>query len=196
MDAQQLLEEYRQGKRDFSGIKLANANLSGVALKDAVFRNSNLSGTHFDHSDLSNADFSSCHMVRCSFLGAVLKNAAFRQADLSYSILKNAYFEGTDFSGANLMWAHLCESDLARTSIDNANLTWSCLIGSVLSEEQVKTIPQSTLTTIAMSKAAGRAAYAKDQGITAGVSGYGAGRDETALYSNPQPKEKKKQEWC
>ncbi len=198
MDANQLLEEYRKGRRDFSGIKLTNANLSGILLEGAVFKNCNLSDTHFDHSDLSGADFSNCHMTRCSFFGAILKKTNFEDADLSYSTLKNAYFENTRLGRANLMWAHLCESDLARSSIENANLTWSCLIGSNLSEDQIKSIPEATLTTISMTKqpSGQKTAYASQQSMTAGISGYGGGKDETALYTNPQPKEKKKQDWC
>lgn len=195
MDANQVLEEYRKGRRDFSSIRLANANLSGVSLAGIIFNNSNLTATSFMHSDMSNADFSNCHLSRCTFSGAILKGTNFQNADLSYANFKGAYFEATTFNSANLMWAHLCESDLARSIIDNANLTWSCLIGSTLSEEQLKTIPQTTLTTIAFAKPAQAAGAYKQEGV-AGISGYGHENREQGLYVNPQPKEKKKQEWC
>lgn len=200
MDANRLLEDYRKGRRDFSNIRLENANLSGVNLGRIVLRNSNLSGTDFSHSDLSGADLGCCHLSRCLFLGAVLKNADFHNSDLSYASMKNAYFENTRLDSANLMWAHLCESDVAKCSIENADLTWSCLIGSSLGEEQLKKIPQGTLTTIAFERkeAAGMrtatAAYKQQEGVS-GISGYG-GEAEKGLYTNPQPKEKKKQEWC
>lgn len=130
MTAEELLEGYAAGKRDFSkidisdlreglfqGIDLCDINLEGSSLdidfSGAILRRANLRYTiwHFwkwENVDLSSSDMtginniSTCIFVRCNF-----RNTIWNQADLFQST-----FQDCDLVGANLDNTHFSEVDL------------------------------------------------------------------------------------
>lgn len=103
MTAEELLERYAAGERDFSGIEvratdeLVSANLTGINLS-----------------------------------GSLLAEMILDRVDLSDAILRNTHFGQTDLSGANLQRADLSGASLGHGSLDNADLTDARLIGAYL----------------------------------------------------------------
>jgi len=58
MTAQEIINEYKQGVRDFSGICAPNSDFSGQNLKGIILRKANLHYSSFGHTDLTAADLS------------------------------------------------------------------------------------------------------------------------------------------
>ncbi|MGJ5632450.1 pentapeptide repeat-containing protein [Nostoc sp. CALU 1950] len=57
MNAEELLEEYTRGERNFTRVSIINQSLQEVRLKNITFRNCDLRGTSFAGSDLRSANF-------------------------------------------------------------------------------------------------------------------------------------------
>ncbi len=124
MTAEELLERYAAGERDFSEVDLRGANLSGVHRRFDVdsytepYRQgitSDLSGIN-----LSSADLTEAYLRGVNLAGANLSNANLTRVDLSKSNLTNA-----NLSGANLTEAFLEWTELDCTNMRGANLLYA-----------------------------------------------------------------------
>jgi uncharacterized protein YjbI with pentapeptide repeats len=131
MTAEELLERYAAGERDFSGVdlqgvRLADKDLRGIILRNANLRGSYLAGTDFDRADFSDADLSKARLESTGFIEANLTKADLREcyclqtpffdANLSYANFTKAFLEETSFGGANL--SHTDFSQATRFDID------------------------------------------------------------------------------
>ena len=177
LTANQLLQEYQNGKRGFSNISITSVNLENVNFSNANFGNSDFTNTTFARSNLSNADFSNCRLQRTVFEGASLKDTRFDNSDMQWAILKNAFFENTSLKKCKLSFAHLCKDDLAKADLRGADLSMACLIDSKLTEEQLKQIPSENKWNVKVDGIhdtedaklkAGKASYAASSGIEYG----------------------------
>ena len=163
MKAEELVRQYKAGRRDFSeanlsGADLRTANLSGANLRRANLskadlhladlRRANLSGADLIGANLSEADLSGANLrganlyganlSDASLYGANLRRANLRGADLSYVNLRRANLRDTNLSGANLREANLNEANLSRANLSEADLrraylSWANLSGANLS---------------------------------------------------------------
>lgn len=104
--AEELLERYAAGERDFTEIILEYANLSGVEL-----RNINLSGAQFSYVNLSSIQLRQCDLtaqfIYCNFTNAIIENcdlerARFYDCDLRGAILNHVELTATQFTRVNL----------------------------------------------------------------------------------------------
>ena len=145
MNVNELVEKYRKGERDFSNIKLPNADLSGLDLRRMIFISADLSNCNFSNSDLTNSDFSGAILDRVNFAGAILRNTNFSGAHMTNADIRNVQIDNTNFARANLMFAHLCGNDLVKADLNNAELDWSCLVGSAMTQEQIATVPKQAM---------------------------------------------------
>ncbi|MEM1293664.1 MAG: pentapeptide repeat-containing protein, partial [Cyanobacteria bacterium P01_H01_bin.162] len=94
--AQALSQAYLAGRRNFEGIILSSATLSGLDLKGA---------------DLSYADFSESDLAQTNLRGADLSYADLRNANLTQADLRGASLIGTDLRGAILAETNLQDAD-------------------------------------------------------------------------------------
>lgn len=137
MNAQELLEKYDQGKRDFTGITLNECNLIGVSLPEILLQSAclnvaNLSSANLTHSNLQGAQLNvtrlsganlSCANLKGSSLNvANLIRAILTQADLAEASLIRAEMVRANLSQAQLVFANLSEADLRETNLNWANL--------------------------------------------------------------------------
>jgi uncharacterized protein YjbI with pentapeptide repeats len=143
--------------RDFSGLDMAEVNLSFADLTECRFSGANLlladftqahlaradlSGTDlsgadllladFSDADLSGADLSVADLSGATLSGAWLTGAALPQTDLSGADLSGADLSGADLSGANLARADLSGANLAQARLSGADLTGANLSGANL----------------------------------------------------------------
>lgn len=95
--AEELLERYGEGERDFAEAELRNARLSGARLAGVNLSDAVLVGADLSHADLTGADLS----------GAIIQRARFMGADLTRANLNRTYHQGADFSGAIISQARL-----------------------------------------------------------------------------------------
>lgn len=102
--AQDLLERYSRGDREFECAKL-----SEVDLHNAILHGANLSEALLDHAVLTRVDL--------------------RGADLSWADLSEAQLAGADLRGAILTRADLSGADLRHANLLHADLTLATLEG-------------------------------------------------------------------
>jgi uncharacterized protein YjbI with pentapeptide repeats len=126
MTAEELLERYAAGERDFSGIKFArsmdleDAEIPGINLSNSTLVRANLSGANLSKADLSGTNLgSSC-----------LENTNLKQANLSGAILSNG-----SLMGANLTKANLSSADLMACGLANINLTDARVVDTWFGDE-------------------------------------------------------------
>ncbi|HLP91675.1 MAG TPA: pentapeptide repeat-containing protein [Nostocaceae cyanobacterium] len=143
----QLLAKYERGKRNFIGVDLSKANLtgknlSGANLSEANLSEANLSGADLSGADLSRVDLSEAvlsyanlsraDLSRAVLSRAVLREAVLSRAVLSYANLSEAVLSGAVLSEADLSRAVLREADLSRAVLSEAELRGVDLSGAEL----------------------------------------------------------------
>ena len=127
MKAEELLQRYQAGERDFQGIhfrikRLEYANLSRANFSNAHFLSCGLRGVHFDHSVLRNATIVS-GLRRASFRFCDLKGAVFCKESYGGNTFDASHLDEADLTSANL--AH---ADLRAVNFQNAILTSASLV--------------------------------------------------------------------
>lgn len=138
--AEELLERYKAGERDFNGLNLREISLSGGELKDC-----NLSCANLEGAIVNQVTFSNCNLTEANFSNAVLSQSSFNYSDLTGANLTNSDLSKTKFEGTNLIRANLNnvnfsesyfskEVKLDKADMSEANLSKASLIGVTLSQ--------------------------------------------------------------
>ncbi|NJP11883.1 MAG: pentapeptide repeat-containing protein [Leptolyngbyaceae cyanobacterium RU_5_1] len=148
MQAQELLEQYRQGERDFSHVDLSGANLSGFNLRGVDFTGANLteanlSWTFLNQANLTGACLQQANLRSASLSAAKLNRANLSRANLSKIDLRLAYLQES-----NLNWAILQEADMGganleaakldQVNLERAKLNSAYLVGAELMEANLR----------------------------------------------------------
>jgi uncharacterized protein YjbI with pentapeptide repeats len=105
MTAEELLQRYAAGERDFSGVDLSGEDLSeedlsDIILCDADLTNINLSfsilqRSDFRNSDLSDSNLSGSNLMFCRLEDVLMRNANLRGANWQYSERYGVIFQNT-----------------------------------------------------------------------------------------------------
>lgn len=143
LEREQLIQRYMAGERDFQGLDLIQANLSGVNLSGAdlsrtqlmlanlgevVLEDSRLMG-----ANLTGADAIGGYFRRSQMIGAILIGTDLSEADLMAANLVGANLGGANLTGANLQNANLSEAVLIGANLQDCNLEGASLWGANLS---------------------------------------------------------------
>ncbi|MCP2730579.1 serine/threonine-protein kinase [Limnofasciculus baicalensis] len=123
LDANRVLAEYRNGRRDFGCQDLSELELPKVDLSGGIFREAKLSKTNLQGANLSQSTFSQAN----------LQWANLREANLGRAYFNFANLEAADLRGADLSFAHISHTNLKSANLSGANLT-----GARITEEQLK----------------------------------------------------------
>lgn len=140
MTAEELLQRYAAGERNFSGIRVSaeeydtifdgrdlsginlcggtlSGNWSGVNLSKARLRG--VTGDGWDlrqgnlsQANLSGTDFIQCDLTGCNFTEAILFGTAFRQVVVDEANFTGAWLRGADLSEADLEGANFSRANL------------------------------------------------------------------------------------
>ncbi len=146
MTAQQILEEYKNGRRDFSNIDAQAQNFGNMMLKGIIFHSSNLHAADFPNTDLTDADLSECDLTLLDLRGATLKRTNFTRANLYWATLVGAYLEKTI-----MRYANLC-ADLRGLDLGQADTTGADLSQSLRDETTIELKTVSTSSEISVIK--------------------------------------------
>ncbi|MEH2055349.1 MAG: pentapeptide repeat-containing protein [Nostoc sp.] len=127
MTVEELLEKYAAGVLNFSGIDLAEANLSGVKLSginlsDANLSIVNLSGANLSEANLSNAKLNVARLSGANLCDAIMNNASLNVANLIRADLSRAQLRGASLIRAELIRADLSHTDLLEADLTSADL--------------------------------------------------------------------------
>ena len=97
-NADELLERYLAGERNFATAQLVNADLSGADLRGANFSDADLTDATFERADLGNSNFQGATLLRTVLRGANLENVDFTKV----AGLLPAQLAGTNLGGVRL----------------------------------------------------------------------------------------------
>ena len=127
ISAQEILEAYSSGRKDFGLKDLSMQELSKVDLSESKFHSSKLIKTNLQGTDLSRSNFANCD----------LRQAMMRNANLNKAFFRSSNLEGVDLRGADLSYVNFKNSKLKDANFCGANLTETNLTSEQL--EEVKT---------------------------------------------------------
>lgn len=142
LTANQIIEMYKKGERDFSGIVARGIDLINVDLRGANFSKSDLSYSNFRGCNLTNTNFSEAKLSWTDFTFANLTRANFRKADLSYSIINDTIIDKADFREVDLSWSLAFNVNLHAADLRGANLTTLATSSSELTEDGIRHVEQ------------------------------------------------------
>ena len=135
ISAQEVLQAYSSGRKDFGLKDLSLQDLSKVDLSETKFHASKLIKTNLQGTDLSRVDFANCdlrqammrntNLNKAFFRSSNLEGVDFRGADLSYANFKNSKLKGANFSGANLS-----QTNLTSEQLEQAKVNWMTIMPS------------------------------------------------------------------
>lgn len=136
-DAEDLLERYARGDRDFRGLDLHGVSLCAADLRDSNLSEADLSQVDFSDADLTDAVLTLSNLNEANLIQAVLCGANLRDANLSEAELAGANLAGADLTGADLRAADLAGACLdgtilVRTRRDDATDFSSVDLSSVV----------------------------------------------------------------
>jgi hypothetical protein len=98
MNAQQLLERYANGTRDFSGADLRGVDLSHASLVGINLYRADLTDATLEQADLREANFLKADLTNANFTAANLSGANLRRAELTGTVLQSAILDSARFS--------------------------------------------------------------------------------------------------
>ena len=156
MEADELLQRYARGERDFRGVELfddeyfddepfrrkspvnlKNADLTGINLAGADLSHAGLKGVNFSYADLSGANLSNVDQIEEEFDTCAPMNDLQESEDvfinLSYTKLSKANLTNADLTGADLTGADLSNVDLTNTLLEDVKLIAANLCNASLS---------------------------------------------------------------
>ncbi|MEM7590075.1 MAG: pentapeptide repeat-containing protein [Cyanobacteria bacterium P01_A01_bin.83] len=130
--AQQLLELYSKGERNFQGIELIGAELNGAFLCNADFSNAEMMLASLNEVSMENTKLNRAYLSGADFIDAYLY-----QAELIKANLVGANLEGSNLTAANLTGCNLGGANLVGTDLSGANLTEAILISANLTDAKL-----------------------------------------------------------
>ncbi len=121
ISSHEIIRRYREGEHDFSNVLCQNGDFGAINLSGIIFRNSDLSFSGFDGTDLTDADFSDTILDWSSFRLATLRKTNFTGARLQWCALNDAIVDGTIFRKADLSWSIMFNTNRNNADWDGAN---------------------------------------------------------------------------
>ncbi|TAF06644.1 MAG: hypothetical protein EAZ77_11895 [Nostocales cyanobacterium] len=116
-NAEELLNLYAAGEKDFQNSDLTAANLQGANL-----RYINLTGATLKRADLSSADLRNALLLRANLSNAMLNKANLSQANMTRADLSRAVMTKANFTKATMLRVDLSGSILLEANLENARL--------------------------------------------------------------------------
>jgi uncharacterized protein YjbI with pentapeptide repeats/predicted nucleic acid-binding protein len=131
-NADELLNLYSAGERNFSRVNLSGISLSGANLCDANIDWANLHEAKLDRVNLRRANLCGTDLSRAILDWGNLKEAKLDKASLHGANLRHVDLSGADLAEANLRWADLSYANLSRSNLRGADLSKAILTGADL----------------------------------------------------------------
>jgi uncharacterized protein YjbI with pentapeptide repeats len=130
LSADELQQNYTQGRRDFRGVNLSDqilsrVDLGGADLSEAKLHKTVLERANLTRVNLSGADLSEANLRRADLIWANLRKANLRGANLRGADLSGANLSGADLKGADLGGAILPDGSVLLTSQPSSLLSFS-----------------------------------------------------------------------
>jgi uncharacterized protein YjbI with pentapeptide repeats len=136
--AQELLQLFALGERNFSDLDLSGIDLAEAELPRINLNRTNLTGAKLICADLTSASLREANLTGANFKGADLTSAYLTYANLTSADLRRAY-----------LWnARLDYANLTRIDLTGANLTGTQIINAYFEEPQITNLPNMDKTVL------------------------------------------------
>jgi uncharacterized protein YjbI with pentapeptide repeats len=120
--AEELLQRYAQGERDFENSTLPQADLHGADLDEIELSESDLTGANLEGASICDAGLAGVDLRGATLPRAYLIGSRLFAARLDAAKLDGAHLLGADLTFASLVDASLVAADLERAVMEHANL--------------------------------------------------------------------------
>lgn len=144
LSAEQILEQYKRGRRDFSNVNAHGAEIIEKKLPGIIFRKANLNTGSLRGCDLTGADFTAAKMKWMDLDNCNFTNAILSKADLSFSKFRNSIFRDTRVDNANFTYTLMFGVNRGGANFGNAimnKIAWktdTTYLGGIEIEEAAK----------------------------------------------------------
>ena len=118
----ELLEEFKKGKKTFSGIHMEFSDMTSVNLEGLTIKDSKLNFVLLRMSNLKNCKFINCEMFSCGFRNADLTNTAFENCKIDYGYFQDAIFDGTKMTKCNLSFCGMFSASAGSIDMSTSTL--------------------------------------------------------------------------
>ncbi|NER51128.1 MAG: pentapeptide repeat-containing protein, partial [Symploca sp. SIO1A3] len=133
ISAEEFCRRVEEGERDFTGINLAEVDLTGQHFPNGL----NLSQANLTKTKLGRTSLRAVNMIGANLTEAELSKADLFQANLSYTNLEKANLRKADLSAAKLEEVNLQEANLSGVELQQASLYGANLSEANLSEAEL-----------------------------------------------------------
>lgn len=130
MHADEFLQRYKAGERDFRGIVLSGAELHAAKLGQSVMCRADLTYANLNCVDLAGSNLFAANLCRANLNGSCLRRVDLRWADLRSAQLMCADLKVANLSSATLACADMNRAQLALANLADANLRGADLHGA------------------------------------------------------------------
>jgi len=128
MSNSEIIKKYKQGERNFSGIRCVGRWFDGQDLTEIDLSGSDLSFSNFSNSTLIGSNFTGCNLTWSDLSRANLKGTIFKNSNLSWSaIIESIVDTKTDFSGADLSYIVAFNTNINSAKIDGIKMVSAVL---------------------------------------------------------------------
>jgi uncharacterized protein YjbI with pentapeptide repeats len=139
MTAEELLERYAAGERDFSGVDLGGSRENRKFqpnLSNADLRGINLCGANLEMVNMSFSNLSGARLFGACFFYSILYGTNFTDADLRYATINRSRCKCANFTGADMQGIDLTASTFFQTIWSVNNLKDAIMIDSNFADAQ------------------------------------------------------------
>lgn len=119
----EIVKKYTEGKRDFTGINLNEANLSRINLSQSILKKASLFVTNISGANLSECDFTEANLNVARLNSTNLTRSILNGASMNVANLVQANLTEAQLIGASLIRSELIRAELTRANFSAANLT-------------------------------------------------------------------------
>jgi uncharacterized protein YjbI with pentapeptide repeats len=118
MDAEELLQRYAAGERDFVGVGLDDVDVSGANLSNINLSRASMNQFFADGANLSGADLSKASIYQAGFNEVNLAGANLSEADLGDCGFRRANLSGANLSGATFRYTRMPDESIRSDSCE------------------------------------------------------------------------------
>jgi len=115
----EFLEEFRSGRREFSGILIQFCELECLDFPDLVIKNSKIEFTSFRDSNLKDVKFLNCEFFFVSFYGCELENTVFDKCRIDMARMDNMRVKNTKIINSSISLCGLMKTDTGEIDFRN-----------------------------------------------------------------------------
>lgn len=132
-----IISQYKNGRRDFSGIECTSMDFTNAILDNIIFRKANLQFCTFNGCELKGADFSDTNLDWAGFKLANLTEAKLVRAKCRYALFDDAIFDRADVQDADFSWSRMLNVNFNSANTKGASFVMAAFTLAEMSKDSL-----------------------------------------------------------